>query len=282
MKYFFCLLAGISCSTLFAQFPKKPLSLNDSLLLKKYVDSAFRQSLYSHKRDAYLDSALAISPSYAYLWQQKSNPTVKQRKYELSIQYLDSAVKYDRKAYLDYRGFTKCIFQKDYAGALNDFKAASQLNGESGVMDHSYSFFKGLCYLQLNKFDSAEYFIARSINDKTRKQGSGWVHASEWFYAGVVQFEKENYPGAIGYFDSCLAAYKNFPEPKFYKAKCLIEQNNYKQALALLTAAKDDVENGFTFNEDSAPYEQFPYQVSKKSYPAYIEWLKEQTGEVKK
>jgi imidazolonepropionase-like amidohydrolase len=265
-----------------AALPAIVLSPNDSLRMKKYVDSAFRQPLYAHKRDAYLDSALAILPSYAYLWQQKSNPAVKQRKYELAIQYLDSAVKYDCRKYLDYRGFTKCIFQKDYKEAIKDFDAAYVLNGESGVMDHSYSFFKGLCYLQLNKFDSAEHFITQSIDNKITKQGSNWVHPMEWFYAGIVQFEKERYPAAINYFDSCLKTYANFPEAQYYKSHCLINQKDYKSALALMRSAKTNADQGFSFNEDSAPYEQFPYQVNHKSYPAYIEWLEEQAGEKKK
>lgn len=248
-----------------ARCPKSSgaLSLDDSLKMRQYVDSAFRQPLYAHARDLYLDSALRIKPAYAYLWQQKSNPTVKQRKYELAIRYLDSAVKYDPKKYLDYRGFTKCIFQKNYSAALADFHKAISLNGHSLVMDHSYDFFMGLCHLQLNNFDSAHLYISLSIQARSAKPGPDWVHPVEWFYFGIVQYEKEQYAEAIAAFDSCLRLYPRFPDPKYYKACCLRNSGNKSEAVALFREALEDMKRGYTFNEDSIPYERFPYQVEK-------------------
>ena len=43
-----------------------------------------------------------FEPTNAYLWQQKAMPFFKQKKYELGLQYLDSAIKYDQTNYEDY------------------------------------------------------------------------------------------------------------------------------------------------------------------------------------
>lgn len=49
---------------------------------------------------AYLDKGLAIDSTITYFWQQKAMPYFKARKYEIGMEYLDKAVKYDREQYL--------------------------------------------------------------------------------------------------------------------------------------------------------------------------------------
>ena len=163
-----------------------PLSAADSAQLKRFRDSAFSSALFSARRQAYLDSALMIAPKYAWLWQQKSMPLFKQKKYELGAPFLDSAVKYDAGSWLDYRAFMKCIFQKSYREALTDFYAARALNGNIGVMDHPYDFYIALCHLQLNHFDSARYLLQRLIGAQMQHLGAAWVHPMNWFYLGIA------------------------------------------------------------------------------------------------
>jgi len=77
------------------------------------------------KRQLYIDSALNIVPKASQLWQQKAMPLFKQKKYEIAMPFLDSAVKYDKtKHWLEYRAFIKCIFQKSYRAAIKDFNLA--------------------------------------------------------------------------------------------------------------------------------------------------------------
>jgi len=156
---------------------KKKLNAQDSTRFVKYIDKVGEFPLFSMKRQQYLDSALSIVPRAAYLWQQKAMPLFKQKKYETGMPYLDSAVKYDKKNnWLQYRAFIKCIFQKSYREAINDFDLVQKVNGNSYVMDHSYEFYKGLCYLQLNKFDSAEYLISKCITEERKARGESWIH----------------------------------------------------------------------------------------------------------
>lgn len=239
---------------------------NDSLKAISYWDSANYSPLYSQRRQLYLDSALAILPGYAYWWQQKSHPLFKQHKYQVGLPYIDSAVKYDKDKYLDYRAYMKCIFQKDYIGAIKDFEDARLLHGSSGVMDHSYDFYEGVCYLQLNKFDSAGYLIDKSIETVRKKLGDGWVNSTEWFYMGIIQYEQKDINKAIDCFDKAIAIYKNFSDAKYYKACCLILQSKNKEALELAIEAVTDFKQGYSIIEDGTPYETYPYQVNEKYY----------------
>ena len=239
----------------------KPISAADSIKLKKYVDSSERVPVYSHRRQRYLDSALAIEPWNAYWWQQKAMPLYKQKKYSVGKPFLDSAVKYDRYRYIDYRAFMECIFAKDYSSALEDFEQAKIVVGQGGVMDHRYDFYIGLCYLQLDQLDEAERHLLATIADQ--EKAPGFVHFLDLFYLGIVYYQKEDYNAAITTFNKAIKLYPQFSDAKYYKANCLVHVNKREEAEALYKEAGADFKQGYTINEDNAIYETYPYQVSK-------------------
>src|SRR5690349_15024531 len=84
------------------------LSKSDSAMLDRYISGYKSSNIYSTKYQAYLDSLLLLLPTHAYYWQQKGMPLFKQKKYEIGMAFLDSAVKYDSNQWLDYRAFIKC------------------------------------------------------------------------------------------------------------------------------------------------------------------------------
>ena len=254
----------------------KQLSVQDSLRVDKYLEKTEGLPIFSPRRGLYIDSALTIVPQNSYLWQQRAMPLFKQKKYEIAMPYLESAVKYNPKRYMDYRAFIKCIFQKKYTEAIKDFKSAQLLNGNSIVMDHSYDFYMGLCYLQLNKLDSAEYLIKSTIEEERKlRSNDSWIHFLHWFYLGIVLYEKEDYPTAIEHFDRCLKLYATFSDAKYYKAICLDNLEKSKEALTLMIEAENDFKKGYTITEDNAIYEIYPYQINKFYLSAYVEKLKE-------
>jgi tetratricopeptide (TPR) repeat protein len=225
-------------------------------------------------------SALLIVPKASQLWQQKAMPLFKQKKYELGMPFLDSAVKYDKtNHWLEYRAFMKCIFQKSYRAAINDFNLAIKKNGNSWVMDHSYVFYKGLCYLQLNKLDSAEFLFRKEMEQeiKDRKE----AHYLHWFYMGVLQHEQDKYAEAITSFDNSLRQYSQFSDAQYYKAVCLFELKQINQALDVLNQAKENLKFGYTLNEDNAIYEAYPYQINKFMINATIDGYRDELSQKK-
>lgn len=247
----------------------------DSVFNHYVKNGAFKQPLYSRARERYLDSALVLIPQHAYTWQQRSMPLLKQYKYEIGMQYLDSAVKYDAKNWIDYRAFVKCIFQKNYTGALADFDAARNMNGNSAVMDHPYDFYSALCYLQMNRFDTAEALIRKCIDERREKLGDKWVHYVHWYYLGVVCFEQERHDEALNYFDKALVTYPRLSDAEFYKAMCLSRKNDYTAALPIIQQANADADKGYTLNEDNVFYETYPYQVKKYLFKPTLKWVQD-------
>ena len=223
---------------------------------------AFRGELYSHSRQVILDSILMLDPGNAYAWQQKAMPLYKRKKYELGAPCLDSAVKYDPARWMPYRAFMKCIFEKSYSAALSDFRKAVAYSPTGIVMDHTFDFYSGLCYLQLNRFDSAKASISRSLQAGVARIGEG--HFFEYFYLGIVLAEMGEHHEAIRTFDKALNGYGRFSDVKYYKALSLARIGRKDESQKLLREALSDLVAGYTISEDSVIYEEFPYQLRKE------------------
>jgi tetratricopeptide (TPR) repeat protein len=259
IKICFSLLVLFYSNNSYAQSKKEDRKY-DSALYKLYVDSLNNCTLYSQKRQRYLDSLLILDHYDSYWWQQKAMPLYKLKKYEIAKPFLDSAVKYDKTYHwTEYRGFMNCIFQKNYAEAIVDFKAVELLNPNGLEMDHSYNFYIGLSYLQLNQFDKAFLYAQKSIAYSENQWGKG--HYLEYMYAGIIKMELLEYENAIAYLDKALMIFSNFSDAKYYKAICLRKLKKDKESYALIKEALKDLKNGYTINEDNALYEDYPYQV---------------------
>ncbi|MBA4056582.1 MAG: hypothetical protein C0490_17840 [Marivirga sp.] len=153
MKYFIYMIFLLtSCSSSGQKKSEtKKQDLTDDQIIKKYLENgAWRIRYFSPEYHQYIDSAIAINPNMAYLYQQKAMPYFKQGKSELGLKSLDRAVELDPKSHIDHRAFIKCIFARTYEESIKDFQTSKKIKGENGVvMDHTYDFYIGLCYLDM-------------------------------------------------------------------------------------------------------------------------------------
>lgn len=243
----------------------KNLDETQKKILLNLVNKDSKVSIFSTQHQVYLDSIIAILPNDPFFWQQKAMPLFKQKKYELGMKYLDKAVELDdTNHYREYRAFIKCIFQKKYKESLEEFIDLVKINGADGViMDHTYSFWIGLCYLQLNEFEKSRTFIEKAI---AFGKENNFVNPYELFYLGIIDFETGNYSNAIENLNKSLEQYAQFSDAKYFKALSLLNLNEKEQGEILLLEAKSDFKNGFTFNEGNSLYELFPYQVTNFLY----------------
>ena len=244
---------------------KKVLSGIDSMHVREYIEKSFQSPMHSLEHQQYLDSALAIVPKSAWLWQQKAMPLYKARKYQLGKPFLDKAVEYAPEKYLDYSGFMRCIFSKDYIKSISEFMRAKKEFGDGYVMDHTYNFYIGLDYLQLNKFSKAKEFLLLSkeqqFKDFPNDLPQEACHYLDWYYLGIADFELGNYNEAIASFDMSLMVYENFAEALYFKGRSMTKLGNEEGE----EWKKKAFENaGNTINEDNVIYEIYPYQLFHK------------------
>jgi len=233
-------------------------------IVSETLHRAYQNDLYSQEFQSEIDRGLALDSTIANLWQQKAMPLFKQGKYEIGMKYIDNAVKYDRQGYQDYRAFTKCIFAKTYKEAIADFQDYKKRFGYSYVMDHSYDFYIGLSYLQLNEFKKAEEIFKTDYESQINEHGKSWLHPVDLFYYGISKYEQGKYKEAIELFNLALEIHTQFSDVQYYKAFCLDKIGLKEDSKKLMETAKINGERGYSFNEDNADYERYPYQVRWK------------------
>jgi tetratricopeptide (TPR) repeat protein len=248
-----CLLGFCAISAQAQPTASKPINA----CYKRYVTTSY----YDQRHQSQLDSVLHYYPDDAWLWQQKAMPLYKARQYEAGAPYLDRAVALDPKSYLDYRAFMRCIFTKSYREALVDFREAQARYGERYVMDHTYSWYIGLCHLQLHQLDSAAYYLLYTNTYEREHYGDSLIHFMNWFYLGMTRYEQGNIPEAIQMLDKVLLRYPNFADANYYKARCYMLQGKTDAAKMLLELAKGYLKQGYSITEDNEYYEPYPYQI---------------------
>ena len=267
MPYWIYLLIILSACSASGQKtePRKSILMTEEQITEKYLrNGAWRYRYFAPEYQLYLDSAIAINPNMAYLYQQKAMPLFKQGKYELGMKSLDKAVELEPNEYLDYRAFIKCIFAKTYEAAITDFQQAKKLIAEHGVvMDHSYDFYIGLCYLQRSDFPQALSYFEKSIDHMRKLNGENWIHYLDQFYAGIALQELNRNEEALTYFNQALKSYPAFSDAKYYKTISLYKTGKIEEAKKCLDECEADLKKGFTINEDNAIYEKYPYQIKQ-------------------
>lgn len=210
-----------------------------------------------------LDEGIKKDATIAYLWQQKAMPYFKIKKYEAGMEFLEKAVHFDRKRYLAYKGFINCIFVKNYKQAITDFNNCIKEFGNSYEMDHSYNFYIGLSYLQLNDFSKAESYLKESIN--YHKSMFNEAHYLDLFYYAISLYEQERFDEAIVSLDEAISLYPEFSDAIYYKALCFFKQSKAPEIYnPLINQASEFAKQGFSINEANSVYEPYPYQVKWK------------------
>lgn len=245
-------------------------------ILDQYLTQGAYQYHYTQQGwQDQIDLVLAQDSTLAIFWQNKALPYWKTKKYNLAVACYDQAVRYDRRGYLGRRGYLKCIFQKDYPGAIVDMQQAEQEFGYDYQNDHSYRFYIALCYLQLNEFAKAKEILQHDLTRTIEKHGASWLHYLDLFYMGITQYELRDYPTAIHYFEQSLAEHPKFSDAQYYNRLCLVSLNKKEEAESIMRETKSNYEKGYTIQGDDAHYETYPYQVNwfiaKWTIPNYSE-----------
>lgn len=226
-----------------------------------FLDKAWNYPQTSTQFRTVLDSALKAYPNDAQLWREVATSYFKSGMYSQAMKYIDRAVELDPKRWLGYRAFMKCVFMKDYAHAITDFKTAIALKHSIYEMDHTFYFYMGISYLKTSRLDSANYYMQLSVETQ-KPQDKKNVHYVDWHYWGLICLHQKNDSQALQYFDNALEQFSNFPDALYYKATLLLHEKKKADATALLQAAEKALLSGYHLNEDNEIYVNYPFQIT--------------------
>ncbi len=232
-------------------------------LVEKYLDNLVERVWYNTPEwQSVCDSVIAICPNIAMAYQLKAIPFIKYGDYAKAFPLEDKAVELAPEEYTSYRGFLKCIFTKDYEGAIVDFKKAQELMPNGYEMDHTYLFYEGLCNLELANYAKAEKNFKKDILIQNGGDPAKSAHYNSLFYMGVLFFETKNYALAKKYLFKCLAIYKQHPQANYFLAMIFKNSKNKILEKKYLSISKKYFEAGYNLVEENTAYANFPYQVT--------------------
>jgi tetratricopeptide (TPR) repeat protein len=229
-----------------------------------YLDSAYQKnSIYQLEGQRSADTALMIDPTFAYAWQQKGMPHLKNGDFPHWIELIDRAVALDANAHVDYRAFCKIVFMKDYEGGLKDLDIAQALkkSGAVALQDHSYDYWRSLCYFETNRLDSAIFFMQKSVDEQLKARSMEWTHYGDLFYLGIMFMDKGNLDKATYYLDASLKNSSTFPDALYYKALILNRLGKRNEAIEYFNRLVAARAKGYRMNEDNEIYANYPRQI---------------------
>lgn len=211
--------------------------------------------------EASWDTLIAICPNIAEAYQEKAIPYLKSGDYAKAFELEDKAVKIDPKRWIAYRGFLHCIFTKNYEKALTDFQLAEQLVPNASIMDHTYSFFCGLAFLETGDLQQAEKMFQKDIEQQKSRGKGNDIHFNSLLYLGIAQFEMKEFIEAEKSLRECLKYYSQLPEANYYLGMALKAIGNPEGNL-YFEKTKEYFNQGYSMNEDNEAYVNYPRQIS--------------------
>ena len=238
--------------------------IRDSLSVH-YLDNGVEKYSYNSAGwQLYCDSLIAICPNIAKAYQLKAIPYIKYGDYAKAFPLEDKAVELEPKNYTAYRGFLKCIFTKDYEGAIIDFQKAQQLTPNNYEMDHTYPFYEGLCNLELGYYSMAEENFKKDVNIQSggNPEKLSSVHFNTFLYMGILYYEMKDNEKARENLQKCIAIYRAHPDANYYLGLLYKRENNTELKNKYLEIAKQSKTKGYNINEDNIYYAYYPHQIT--------------------
>ncbi|MBX2871090.1 MAG: hypothetical protein KTR30_03295 [Saprospiraceae bacterium] len=189
---------------------------------------------FSRKYQEALDEALAIDSTFAFAYRAKSTAYLKSGDF-LEWKYLmDQAVKYEPTAQLDYRGWCRYQFFRDYQGAIDDIELLDSLVeydiGHSVNGDYHLHLARALCYKALGERELAIDIIEGLLKDSTY-----FIGVYDYLHLGVLYLETEQYDKALTALER-QEKENDLAENRYYKAlihKAMGEPEAFQSQLLL-------------------------------------------------
>jgi hypothetical protein len=168
----------------------------------------------------YLDSAIAICPGFAPAWHEKSVPYLKRGDFITWRKLIDKAVDLDPLSFLQYRGWCRFKFLRDYEGALSDLQRFDTLTGFSHTSSNDGNYelhvVMALCERELGHPDAAFRYFAIGIDSVGRESGFSAIGLYDYLHLAVTKLKAGDAAGAILALQRENAKYDKFAETWYY------------------------------------------------------------------
>ena len=201
------------------------------------------------------DKAIEICPNYSTPYKHKSTAFLKTGDFVTWKKLMDKAVELNPRANLDYRGWCRFQFFRDYEGAIEDFDLlATYLGDDIGYSQNGFyhlDFAKALCLKMLGKRQDAIALMEKRLSAKGYNPG-----LYDYLHLGVLYLETEAFDKAEAALNR-QSEINELAENLFYKAKLAEVRGEKEVKVRLLKKAVE------LYKNSSVMYDQYTHQVDK-------------------
>jgi tetratricopeptide (TPR) repeat protein len=171
---------------------------------------------FSREYQEALDRSLAIDSTFDYGYKAKSTAYLKSGDFITWKQLMDEAVRLNPKDNLDYRGWCRYQFFRDYQGAIDDIEALdAMVDYDIGACqngDYHLQIARALCYKALGNPDLAIEIIEGQLAEE-----SYYIGLYDYLHLGVLYLERGEPERALALFELQEGQY-NWAENAYYQS----------------------------------------------------------------
>jgi len=220
----------------------------------KYIEKSKK---YFQLRKQYHDKynrALEICPDYHPAYKAKSTAYLKTGDFITWKRLMDKAVELSPLDNLDYRGWCRFQFFRDYKGAIKDIERLQELVGDDVGFGQNGMYHLNttlaLCYKMLGERAKA----IQILEDHLKNDGSTGLYLQ--YHLGILYYEEGMFNKAIAAFHQQTKEY-DFAENEYYKS---LVYKKLQQSDEQRTAIKKSLEN---YKKGIFMYDVYTHQVDK-------------------
>ena len=257
MRKFIVFLFLIGTSSSYAQYNCEAFKmLGDTCKYEacKYIEKSKRYfQLLEEYHDKY-NRALEICPDYHPAYKAKSTAYLKTGDFVMWKKLMDKAVELSPVDNLDYRGWCRFQFFRDYKGAIQDIEQLQDLVGVNAGFGQNGMYHlniaRALCYKMMGERAKAIQIIEEHL------QNDYMTGLYPQYHLGILYYEEREYDKALKAFELQTEEY-SFAENEYYKSLVYKELNQSEQQKAAIQKSLN------LYKEGIFMYDVYAHQVDK-------------------
>lgn len=207
-----------------------------------------------------LQEALLHDPNNADVHREIGVPYLKRGIASAFPHYYGKAADINPVSWLGWRGYLYLYFYRDYENALADFNLTDTItpNFVDYPQSTSVDFMRGICYLQLGKYEKALEYLDKFIDYETDLGNMKYIDTKAFIFKSIAYAQLGELEKAIASLNKGLTINKKLADLYFYLAQFQVQSGNRAEARKNLNLAQSLFDQG-DFHQ--RPYVEAFYQI---------------------
>lgn len=249
---------------------EKQFTTEEQDQLGKQFEEGYKQNFYqgSAQETFLIQEGLQFAPNKPEFWRELGAPTVKRGFAKDTYRLYGEVVRCDAVEWQGWRGYLYLYFYRDYERALADFNATDTLT--PNFIDYpqatSVDFMRGICYLQLSRYDEAIRFFEGHIEEEVKSVGEDYIDTEVFLFKAIAEYKKQDLEAALATLNRGLkSSNQKSADLWYWVAKIQAQNQAYQQAGEAIQQAVQYYNMGYFHDRNYVEefYQTYPSMITE-------------------